>query len=50
MTAEQEPRDEASKKPDGLEYEAFEKLAKDLLTVGKKQLDEARAREQARKD
>jgi hypothetical protein len=32
------------------EYDAFEKLTKDLLTVGKKQLDDAVAREKAKKD
>lgn len=35
---------------DASEYDAFEKLTKDLLTVGKKQLDDAVAREKAKRD
>jgi len=32
------------------EYDAFEKLTKDLLTVSKKDLDEAKAREKTKRD
>ena len=35
--------------PDGTEYDAFEDLTRKLLAVSKKDLDEARAREDAEK-
>ena len=46
MAKEPEPS-EPNRQPEGLEYENFEELAKKLLKVPKKDLDEARAREEA---
>jgi hypothetical protein len=38
-----------SRTDDSVEYDAFEQLTKELLKVSKKDLDEARAKEQADK-
>lgn len=44
-----EQDDETPKKPEGLEYEKFEELARGLVKVSKEDLDAERERERAEK-